>query len=79
MLAPQTAEYTGSCLCGGVAYEIHGKLAPVEYCHCSQCRKTSGHFVAAAACIPEALRLVADTSLGWYASSASALPSASCA
>ncbi len=32
----------GSCLCGGVRYEISGKLGPSIYCHCGQCRKASG-------------------------------------
>jgi len=32
----------GSCLCGGVAFEIDGKVSPMETCHCSRCRKTSG-------------------------------------
>lgn len=68
----QTADYTGSCLCGGVAYEINGELSPIDYCHCSQCRRTSGHFVAAASCRPDALHLTADSSLRWYESSATA-------
>ncbi len=29
----------GSCLCGGVRYEIHGELTDVLNCHCSMCRK----------------------------------------
>src|SRR5207237_101388 len=30
----------GSCLCGGVAYEIGGPVAgPIANCHCSRCRK----------------------------------------
>ena len=34
---------TGSCACGRIAYEIHGKLfGPVNYCHCWRCRKQSG-------------------------------------
>ncbi|MBT8087569.1 MAG: GFA family protein, partial [Gammaproteobacteria bacterium] len=66
----QTAEHTGRCLCGGVVYEVHGELSSVDYCHCSQCRRTSGHFVAAASCEPDALHLVAVSSLGWYESSA---------
>ena len=70
MSTMQTADYTGSCLCGGVAYEILGELSRVDYCHCSQCRKTSGHFVAAASCRPDALHLITDRSLRWYASSA---------
>ena len=34
--------HRGSCLCGGVAYEIRGVLGPSYYCHCSRCRKLSG-------------------------------------
>lgn len=29
----------GSCLCGGVRYEITGSLGGVYNCHCSMCRK----------------------------------------
>jgi hypothetical protein len=32
----------GSCLCGGVRYEINGRLTPLQLCHCSLCRKASG-------------------------------------
>ena len=32
----------GSCLCGGVQYQIHGALGPIIYCHCKRCRKSSG-------------------------------------
>lgn len=33
----------GSCACGRVRYEIHGRLVgPVTYCHCWRCRKHSG-------------------------------------
>ena len=34
--------HKGSCLCGGVRYEIHGKLSGVLNCHCSMCRKAHG-------------------------------------
>lgn len=33
---------TGSCLCGGVRYEIAGRLGPSVHCHCGECRKASG-------------------------------------
>lgn len=39
--------YTGTCLCGAVRYEAEGPLRPVVGCHCRQCRKWTGHFVAA--------------------------------
>ena len=39
--------HTGSCLCGSVRFRISGHLRGVVYCHCWQCRKQTGHFVAA--------------------------------
>lgn len=30
---------TGSCLCGGIQYEINGPLTDALNCHCSMCRK----------------------------------------
>ncbi|MCS2609289.1 GFA family protein [Halomonas sp. wenzhen-202101] len=30
---------SGSCLCGGVQYEITGPLTDIYHCHCSMCRK----------------------------------------
>ncbi|MGH8493715.1 MAG: GFA family protein [Moraxellaceae bacterium] len=34
--------YKGSCLCGGVTYELRGELGPIVFCHCSRCRKAQG-------------------------------------
>lgn len=34
--------YTGNCLCGGVAFRIVGALAPIQICHCRQCRHAQG-------------------------------------
>ncbi|MEQ8259967.1 MAG: GFA family protein [Alcanivorax sp.] len=34
--------YTGSCLCGGIAFEVRSPLAPIQVCHCQQCRKAQG-------------------------------------
>jgi hypothetical protein len=38
----------GSCLCGGVRFEIARAAGPFELCHCSRCRKASGSAFAAA-------------------------------
>ncbi|MXY89248.1 MAG: GFA family protein [Gammaproteobacteria bacterium] len=62
-------ERTGGCLCGGVRYRVVGSLRPIIYCHCGQCRRTSGHFVAATAADADTLEIVADESLAWFASS----------
>lgn len=32
----------GSCLCGGVTFEIDKAVGPAEFCHCNRCRKVSG-------------------------------------
>jgi hypothetical protein len=32
----------GSCLCGGVRFEITGATTDIGMCHCSLCRKVSG-------------------------------------
>lgn len=32
----------GSCLCGGVQYEVRGPLLAMARCHCRECRKASG-------------------------------------
>jgi hypothetical protein len=32
----------GSCLCGGVAFEMTGTPIRVNHCHCSRCRKVRG-------------------------------------
>lgn len=32
----------GSCLCGGVAFEMTGTPRGVTHCHCSRCRKVRG-------------------------------------
>lgn len=64
--------HTGQCLCGGVRYEVRGPLRSVIACHCSQCRRTSGHFVAATQAPRSALTILADETLTWFRSSASA-------
>jgi hypothetical protein len=32
----------GSCLCGGVRFEVEPPFRRANYCHCSRCRKHSG-------------------------------------
>ena len=38
------APVTGSCLCGGVRFEITLPFRRANHCHCSRCRKHSGTF-----------------------------------
>ena len=36
----------GSCLCGGVRFEVTGPFLRASHCHCSRCRKHSGAAVS---------------------------------
>ena len=42
---------TGSCLCGGVKYEVDGAIEKITNCHCSLCRKMSGSAFSSGATI----------------------------
>ena len=62
----------GGCLCGAVRYEVHGSLRPIVMCHCTQCRRVTGHLMAATAARRADLRLLTAAELRWYDSSAQA-------
>jgi hypothetical protein len=54
----------GSCLCGGVTFEIDGAPFWSHYCHCSRCRKASGAAFSAPLFVPAAaLRFTAGQEL----------------
>jgi|SRR5579871_603954 len=59
--------HRGSCLCGAVAYEVEGPLDRNDACHCTQCRKWSGHYFAGADVPRSALKITqGEDKLGWY-------------
>ncbi|WP_108484585.1 GFA family protein [Oceaniglobus ichthyenteri] len=58
---------TGSCLCGAVSYLVRGPLFPVVACHCTQCRKSSGHFAALTSAARELVLISGEVT--WYPSS----------
>ncbi len=54
----------GSCLCGGVSYEVTGRVSRFGYDHCSRCRKASGSaFMAELFCKPSDFRWTSGESL----------------
>ncbi len=70
---PTDAIHTGQCACGNVRFRTLGPLRPVVYCHCSQCRRQTGHYLAATACPDAALTVVDGAAhIRWYESSADA-------
>jgi hypothetical protein len=55
---------TGSCLCGGVRYEIDGEIGPALNCHCSMCRRATGSSFATNASVrAEEFRIVTGRDL----------------
>jgi hypothetical protein len=57
---------TGGCMCGQVRYQVQGALRDIICCHCEQCRRSSGHFVAATACRKANFRLLKQDTLQWF-------------
>jgi hypothetical protein len=62
----------GSCLCQKITYEILAEPRSVVGCHCVQCRKTSGHYVAATQIKSELLEIKGLSNLTWFQSSVTA-------
>jgi hypothetical protein len=60
---------TGGCLCGGVRYAVNGPLREVIACHCSQCRRWSGNYVAATRALTADLAFTTAGTLAWHPSS----------
>lgn len=61
--------HTGSCLCGAVRFTVAGDLPPPDACHCTQCRKQTGHYLASTDVLKTALSIKETGALAWFASS----------
>lgn len=57
---------TGRCHCGGVAFEVCASATDVTFCHCRDCRRTTGHIHASVGIKEKNLSLVKDETLRWY-------------
>ncbi|GLR50365.1 GFA family protein [Shinella yambaruensis] len=62
-------EHTGHCLCGAVRFRTRGPLREVIACHCSQCRRQTGHFYAATNVPDHALTVEGGENVTWYRAS----------
>ncbi len=62
-------EHTGACLCGSVRFRTRGPLRGVVFCHCGQCRRQSGHFVAATSVSDERIVIEGGDAISWFAAS----------
>ena len=61
--------HTGSCLCGAVSFTVQGELKGPDACHCSQCRRWSGHVWASTDVPRAALTVAGEDQLRWFQSS----------
>ncbi len=59
----------GSCLCAAVRFTTRGPLRGVVYCHCTQCRKQTGNFLAAANVATADIAVEGEDNVTWYAAS----------
>ncbi|MEM6896147.1 MAG: GFA family protein [Pseudomonadota bacterium] len=60
----------GSCLCGDISFTVKDGSRSVAACHCTQCRKMSGHYWAAG--YDDVANITITGDVRWYASSDSA-------
>lgn len=64
--------FKGGCLCGAVSYTVEGPIGNIVCCHCTQCRKQTGHHFAAPVISRSGFRMTGESALSWYQSSADA-------
>lgn len=64
-----TENHQGSCLCGAVRFRTRGALRGVVYCHCTQCRKQSGHHYASTNVADDRLEIEGAEAVSWFQSS----------
>ncbi|WP_037493622.1 GFA family protein [Sneathiella glossodoripedis] len=57
---------TGGCLCGGVRFEVRGKIRDVINCHCKICRVFHGDQVGCTSASVKDLVFTSERTLKWY-------------
>jgi hypothetical protein len=61
--------HTGSCLCGAVSFTVDAALPPPDACHCTSCRKSSGHYAVGTDAPRAAVTVRGGDNVTWYQSS----------
>ena len=61
--------HKGACLCGAVSFEVAGDLPGPDACHCTQCRRHSGHYFASTDVPRASLTILGEDNVAWYRSS----------
>jgi hypothetical protein len=61
--------HNASCNCGAVTVQVDAAIANPNACHCTKCRKQSGHYWASAEFPRAAVRIAGTENLTWYQAS----------
>ncbi|MEQ1491794.1 MAG: GFA family protein [Terricaulis sp.] len=61
--------HKGSCLCGAVRFTVSCELPGPDACHCSQCRKSSGHYFSSTDVPKAAVTVEGEDKVTWFQSS----------
>lgn len=61
--------HSGSCLCGAVHFTVDAQLSHPDACHCTQCRKQSGHYWASVDVPRSVVVITGEDRLTWYQAS----------
>ncbi|MGB7405193.1 MAG: GFA family protein [Pacificimonas sp.] len=61
--------HEGRCLCGAVRISVDEPLSTPDACHCIECRKQTGHFLASVDVPEDRLTIEGEDNVGWWASS----------
>lgn len=70
MAVGSSKKISGKCLCGAVSFEAVGDRDDATACHCSQCRRWSGHHWASVNVPADGLIITkGEDSLKWHRSS----------
>ena len=64
-----TELHRGSCACGAVKFVVSGALLPAEACHCTRCRKLSGHYWVSTDVLRTDLEVDGADRLQWFSTS----------
>ncbi|MEM9967068.1 MAG: GFA family protein [Pseudomonadota bacterium] len=62
-------QHKGSCLCKAVTFQVKGVLPPPVACHCTRCRKITGHYEVSTDVVKSSLSVAGADHVEWFASS----------
>jgi hypothetical protein len=57
---------TGSCNCGAITFAVAADLKAPDACHCTQCRKFSGHYLVSTDLPKDAVTIEGAENVSWY-------------